>query len=147
MTHKTTQLVCPICKHEFKYDNGQVDKDIADHTKDILKITSQLTMYNTKTTEEKKKNLKWYNKAKMALEIKKQQLTELKNFRKLAEQHRSKQEYQAFKNAVKDICGEDVFRKCIEKTNQDVSAYNISDTAKVTYTRTGGESITSINKL
>lgn len=141
------QLVCPKCKHEFQYNNGYFDKNITQLGLEIRTILNQLAEHKLKSKNEQYANTDWWLRTKKALTIKEKQLSELKAFRKLADQQREKQEYQAFKNAVKELCGESVYKKCLEMMLNETKAYNVSDAAKAGYTRAKGEVLTSINKL
>lgn len=141
------QLVCPKCKHEFQYDNGYFDKNITQLGLEIQTIIGQLREHKMKPKDEQYANTEWWLNAKKALTVKQKQLAELKGFRKLADQQREKQEYQAFKNIVKEMFGENAYRKCLEIAINETKAYDISDTAKVGYTRANGEVIVNVNKL
>lgn len=141
------QLVCPKCNHEFQYNNGYFDKNITQLGIEITTIMHQLAEHKLKPKSEQYANTDWWLKTKKALAIKQKQIAELKGFRKLADQQREKQEYQAFKNAVKEICGEKIYKQCLEIMLDETKAYDIPDMAKVEYTRAKGEIITSVNKL
>jgi ribonuclease D len=141
------QLVCPKCNHEFQYNNGYFDKNIAQLGIEIETIKGQLAEHKLKPKNEQYANTEWWLKTKRALTIKQKQLAELKAFRKVADQQREKQEFQAFKNAVKELCGEKIYKQCLEIMLETTKAYNISDTAKVGYTRAKGEVLISVNKI
>lgn len=49
------QLVCPKCRHEFSYNNGYYDVNIARLKKEINEILEQLADYKTKDIKYKKR--------------------------------------------------------------------------------------------
>jgi hypothetical protein len=141
------QLVCPKCKYEYQYDNGYYDTNIALLGIEIKTIIDQLAQHKLKPKQVQYNNTDWWLNAKKALSIKQKQLAELKAFRKLADQQRKKQEHEAFKNAVKEICGEATYQKCLDLMKKNIESYGIIDMSKVEYTSANGQGVTSINKL
>lgn len=146
MRGRKIQLVCPKCKYEFRYNNGYYDENITRLGLEIHDIHVQLQEHALKTREEQRANTAWWKSAKKALTEKQKEIFELKAFRKLADEQREKQEFQAFKNAVKDICGEEAYKKCLGIMLEEVEAYRVSDMAKVPYTSNKAP-VTGINKL
>jgi hypothetical protein len=142
-----TQLTCPKCKYEFHYDNGYYDDNIARLGIEVKTIIDQLAQHNLKTKVEQYTNTDWWLRAKKALTEKQKELSELKAFRKIADQQRHIHEFEAFKNAVKEICGDKIYKQCFDIMKKNTEAYSITDTAKVEYTRAKGKGIISINKL
>jgi ribonuclease D len=141
------QLVCPKCRYEYQYDNSYYDTNIARLGIEIKTIIDQLAQHKLKPKQVQYNNTEWWLNAKKALTVKQKQLAELKAFRKIADQQRKKAEYEAFKNAVKEICGETIYIKCLEIMHRDIESYNMSDTSRTAYTSADGKGVTSINKL
>ena len=130
MKSQMTQLVCPHCHYEFQYNNGKIDAKIhACHEKlGYLYERRAMVRGNFKRAKEYKQ---------IGIEIAKvtKKLNHLKDYRKLADQQREKQEFAAFKNAVKEFWGEDGFRRCLDYMQEETSAYTIADVAKGIYSK------------
>jgi ribonuclease D len=141
------QLVCPKCRYEYQYDNGYYDTNISRLGIEIQDIIKQLAEHNMKPKTVQYANTDWWLRTKRALTIKQKELTELKAFRKIADQQRKRAEHEAFKNAVKEVCGEAAYNKCLEIMHKDIEPYNMSDTSRTAYTSADGKGVTSINKL
>ncbi|MGG3234651.1 hypothetical protein ABEP17_14405 [Priestia flexa] len=139
------QLTCPSCKHEFKYDRGYLERNIKKLGEEIQDILSQVTLYKAKPANQRDK--KWRANAQVALDIKRKQIRELKEFKRAAEAEVEKGEFAALKDAIKQLYGQEGFLKCIEIVNEQTKAYNISDSAKTVYTRQKGHVVTSVNKI
>jgi hypothetical protein len=143
----TTQLVCPKCHYEFQYDNGYYDREIARLGSEIHSIKVQLAEHNSLPWPQRKANQDWWERSKKALTIKQKQYSELKSFRKLADQQRKKQEDIAFKQAVKDRCGEDVYQQCLRDMLETVEGYSIASLARQEFSSKTGHAVTSVAKL
>ena len=71
---------------------------------------------------------------------------ELKAFRSRAEFARDKLETKAFKSIVKDLIGEEQYRKIWDQVEEEMKAYEIKQLAKQKYTRSL-PNVTTINKI
>lgn len=142
------QMVCPKCKHEFTYDNGDIDARIASAKKQINEITSQLVEINALPNDERKKQSK--RRHELVKKIKKieKKLTELKEYRKVSDQHIHHMEFHIFKALTREYVGEGVYREILSKMEADTEAYKVSGLMHHEYTRSQHMSnVTSINKL
>ena len=68
------QLHCPRCNHEFTYDNGYYDKQIAKLGKEISEIHLQLANYNRLSTYGKRAKAEWKKRTVIALNEKTKEL-------------------------------------------------------------------------
>lgn len=144
---KRIQLVCPHCKHEFKYNTDYVSKKIDELGMEIKNIQTQLANHRKRTKEEQYERTEWYFKTKSALAIKSNQLLELKTYRKTSNQLIKEQEYDVFKSIIKEKFGNEVFMECIGLMEEEMAQYNIASTSKTGFTRSNGKNIISINNL
>ena len=142
------QMVCPKCKHEFTYDNGDIDARIASAKKQITEITSQLVEINALPNDERKKQSKRRHDLVKKLKKIEKKLTEFKEYRKVSDQQIHRMEYQIFKAITREYVGESVFKEIISKMEADLEAYKVSGLMKHEYTRSQHmSSVTSVNKL
>lgn len=142
------QMVCPKCKHEFTYDNGDIDMRIAHLKKDIAVISTQIQEYNALSKSEQCVRHEWRRWAARTLTRKNAELRDLKEYRKLADQQIKKMEFHLFKALTREYVGEDVYMEIIEKMEADLEAYKVSGCMQHEYTRSHHmSSVTSINKL
>lgn len=140
------QFTCPFCHKEFPYNNGKTDAEIA-------KLKQQLAAIDRRFAELKL----YYQNADIVKERKRlvvekerirEKLTELKEYRKVADEHRRRQEYEMFKVAVREKYGDEEYRNLLEKMEELMQAYTLSDMMKHEYTRSNHlSSVTSINKI
>lgn len=141
------QLVCPKCKHEFQYDNGYYDREIARLATEIQDINIQLAAHNKLPWAEKKARQDWWERTKLALSIKIKQISELKSFRKIANQSKDNEIDRAFRNVVKELIGIEAYVECCDKAEEACAAYSIQSTMKKGYTSSTGHGVTNINKI
>ena len=142
------QMVCPRCKHEFTYDNGDIDMRIAHLKKDITTITTQIQEYNTLSKSEQRSRSEWRRWVARTLTKKQAELRDLKEYRKLADQQMKKMEFHLFKALTREYVGESVYMEIIAKMEADLEAYKVSGCMQHEYTRSHHmSSVTSINKL
>lgn len=140
------QFTCPYCHKEFPYNNGKIDADISNLKQQVTTLDRRLVELKLyyQTPEIKKERDRLITTRLRAVE----KLTELKAFRKSADEHRRNQEYELLKVVVRDKYGEDEFSKLIEERDELMKAYDISGTMKHAYTRSNHlSSVTNINKL
>ncbi|BAL83543.1 hypothetical protein SELR_18350 [Selenomonas ruminantium subsp. lactilytica TAM6421] len=132
MQNESTQLVCPHCHYEFQYNDGKIGADIRKcHEKlNYLMERREIVRGNFKYAKEFKR---------LGVEISRvtKQLSRLKDYRRLAGEHKEKQEFLAFKEAVKEFWGEDGYKRCIKYVCEETKGYTIADIAKGTYTKAG----------
>lgn len=140
------QMTCPFCKREFPWDNGRLDYEIQNVKNEITKAQRRIAEIKEMPY------LPDAKKEKRNLGLKIFQLNErsnqLRSLRKSADQQKHRQEYGIFKELVREKIGEDEFMKLIEKMEEEMKAYNISDMMRHEYTRSNSlKNVTSINKL
>lgn len=115
---------------------------------EIHEIIEQLQAHKLLTHQEQMARTDWWRRTKLALTRRQKDLAELKAVRKVADQQIKAHEYLAFKQAVKERCGEEAYREMIAQAEKDVEAYKISGLMRHEYTRSAAKpNITSINKL
>lgn len=142
------QLTCPKCKHEFAYNNGYLDRNIARLGCEIQDIINQLAEHNMLPKPQQRMKTDWWLRTKKALSEKQKELAELKAIRKVSDQQIKEYEYQIFKNIVKEAVGDIQYKKFIEQMKVELEAYKISGLMRHEYTRSNAKSnVTSINKL
>lgn len=142
------QLTCPKCKHEFAYDNGHIDAKIAQLREEVTEIKRQITEYKMLPVWEQKQKKDWHRRAAHMVATKQHELSELKSFRKVANQEKRRTVDAAFKTLVKEEIGEEAYIKLMEKAEAECEAYNIVDMMRHEYTRANSKAnVTSINKL
>lgn len=142
------QVTCPICGHEWHYDNGYYDDNITRLGIEIRDITLQLQKHKQLPKSEQYARTDWWLSAKRALTEKSKQLAELKAIRKQYDQQIKAYEYQAFKNIVKEAVGETKYKEFLAQMEKELEAYQISGLMRHEYTRSNSKSnVTSINKI
>ena len=142
------QLHCPKCHHEFTYDNGYYDSNIARLGMEIQSLTRQLSEHRTLPWAEQKRRSDWYFRTKKALAEKQEEIKGLKEIRKVSDQQVKRAEFQIFKNLVKEKYGEEAYKSLIAKMEKELEAYKVSGLMWHEYTRSNAKSnVTSINKL
>lgn len=142
------QLTCPNCHHEWHYDNGYLDDNIARLGVEIRDIIAQLAEHNQLPKAEQYARTEWWLSAKKALAVKQKQLAELKALRKVTDQQIKAYEYQMFKEIVKEMYGEEVFKQILAKVEEELKAYTLSGLMRHEYTRSSHKTgVTSINKI
>lgn len=141
------QLTCPKCRHEFAYDNGHIDQKIAGLRSELADIGVKLERFKRMNSQIRRK----HTELRDALQIRKaeivKELTELKAFRKVADQQIKSYEYLVFKELVKERYGEAVYKDLLKKTDAELAAYKASGLMRHEYSRKGGATVTSINKI
>lgn len=142
------QITCPKCHHEWHYDNGYYDDNIARLGVEIQDIILQLQKHNQLPKYEQHQRTDWWKSAKRALTEKQKELTELKALRKQYDQQIKAYEYQTFKNLVKEYVGEIKYKELLQQMESELEAYTISGLMRHEYTRSNSKSsVTSIDKL
>lgn len=124
---KPVHLVCPKCHYEFEYDVCYYDRKIADLKAEITDIMKQLEIFKSEYRPDFKTN-KWRIQATQALAIKQKQISELKGFRKTANQIAKNQETEIFVRLVKEAIPEKQYRALWQQA-EDEMKYNTYDTA------------------
>lgn len=142
------QITCPVCHHEWHYDNGYYDDNITRLGIEIRDITLQLQKHYQLPKHEQYQRSEWYKSAKIALTEKQKDLAELKALRKQYDQQRHRYEYEKFKEIVREYVGEIKFQELIAKRDAELEAYTLSGLMRHEYTRSNSKSsVTSIDKL
>lgn len=142
------QVTCPNCQYEWHYDNGYYDDNISRLGIEIHNIELQLIKHKQLPKSEQYARTDWWLSAKRAVSEKKKEIAELKAIRKQFDQQIKAYEYQVFKNLVKELVGEDEYKKLISKMESELEAYQASGLMRHEYTRSNSKSdVTRINKL
>ena len=142
------QMVCPKCHHEWHYDQGYYDDNIARLGIEIQDITLQLQAHKQLPKYLQYQRTEWWLSAKKALTEKTKQLAELKALRKIYNEQRDKSIDYYFREIVKEQVGEANYIKWREQAEKEAGAYTIKDIMKTPYSRANyKEGATSIDKL
>lgn len=141
------QLTCPKCRHEFAYDNGHIDQKIVGLRSELADIGVNLERFKKMNSQIRKK----HTELRDTLQIRKaeiiKELTELKAFRKVADQQVNQYMYLTFKELVKERFGETVYKELLETAKKECESYSLNEVMRHEYSRKGGASVTSINKI
>lgn len=142
------QLTCPKCKHEFAYDNGHIDREISRNAVAITSLNKEIADFKLLPADERKRKKAWHLRTTQKLaELHKKQ-SQLKAFRKVADQQVNEVMLQTLKSLIKEEYGEAAYKKLIEKALKEMEAYKISGLMAHEYTRSNSKAnVTSINKL
>lgn len=124
---KPVHLVCPKCHYEFEYDVSYYDRKIADLGAEITTIMKQLAIFKSEYHPDFKTN-KWRIQATRALAIKQKEVSELRSFRKIANQIANNQELKIFVGLVKEAIPEKQYLDLWQQA-EDTMKYNTYDTA------------------
>ena len=141
------QMTCPKCKYEFTYNNGYIDKNITRLGVEINERNQQFAKCKLLPEKEQRQRKRWAAELKVILMNKQKEIGELKAIRKVCDQQIRHYEYEVFKELVRERCGESVFRELLDLKDKELEAYKASGLMRHEYSRKGGSSITSINKL
>ena len=141
------QMTCPKCKYEFTYDNGRIDAQIARLGAEIREIHLWLAHYKTLPAHEKRQFADKYERMKLMLAEKSKESGDLKAIRKVCDQQIQRYELLIWKELVKERFGEAVYKDLLAKVIAELQAYQASGLMAHEYSRKGGKSVTSINKL
>lgn len=142
------QMTCPYCKREFPYNNGELDREISNTQQRITAINVELS--SIKALAPKTRKAKEGRKKVLVIELTKlmEKVAGLKAVRKACDQQVKAYEYQAFKNIVKERCGQAEYMKIVSMVEEEIKAYKISGLMRHEYTRSQHKSnVISINKL
>lgn len=142
------QMVCPNCHHEWHYDQGYYDDNIARLGVEIQGIILQLQEHKQLPAYKQRQNTEWWLSAKKALTVKQKQLAELKALRKIYNEQRNKSIDAYFMQIVKEKVGEETYIKWRQQAEEEAKAYTMKDIMKTPYSRANyKEGVTSVDKL
>lgn len=142
------QLTCPKCKHEFAYDNGHIDAKIARLAAEQQSLQRQLTEHKLLPKDEQFRRTAWWKRTKAKFAAVTEELTNLKSFRKLADQNVEKFKNDAFKHLVREKLGDEEYIRLVKQAEADCEAYKISGLMRHEYSKANYKTgATSINKL
>lgn len=142
------QMICPYCKKEFPFNNGNLDREIEEAKQTLKKIEEELVCikclpYSLQKQREGRRKVLISEKSKVIT-----RLSKLKAVRKVANQHRGRTESGIFRQIVRERYGEDEYEKIIELVEEEMKAYSIGDLMKHGYSRSNSKSsVTRINKI
>lgn len=142
------QLTCPKCKHEFAYDNDHINGKLARNSAEITDINKQLSQFKLLPADERKRRKAWENRIKARLTELMAENSQLKSFRKVADQQVKYMQFQIFKNLVEEEFGTETYRRLLNRAEEELEAYKISGLMAHEYTRANYKTaVTNINKL
>lgn len=141
------QLTCPYCHNEFPYENEQIDRMLHDIGMNIELVKSELQKFKLMPEEEKTKET-WKERQYLIHRLNKlnTEYRDLKALRSQAEFMRDKLEMKAFKSIVKEIIGDEKYRKIWDQVAEEMKAYDIKQLMKKEYSRSLPNA-TTINKI
>lgn len=142
------QMTCPKCKHEFAYDNGRIDSEIARLSAEVTSLVRQLSEHNLLAKDVQLKRTEWWKKTKASLAKAQEELAAAKAFRKVADQQLERFKNDAFKHLVREYIGDKTYIKLMKQAEEDCEAYKASGLMRHEYTRSNSKAnVISINKL
>lgn len=142
------QLTCPKCKHEFAYDNGHIDSEIARLSAEVTSLNRKLQEHRLLPKDEQYKRTAWWKRTKARLAKAQEELANAKAFRKVADQQVERFKNDAFKHLVREEIGDEAYIRLMKQAEADCEAYKISGLMRHEYTRSNAKAnVTSINKL
>lgn len=142
------QLTCPKCKHEFAYDNDHINGKLARNAAEITDINRQLAEFKLLPADQRKRRKAWLDRKKARLTELIGENSQLKSFRKVADQQIKFMQFQIFKNMVEEEFGTEAYRRLLRRSEEELEAYKVSGMMAHEYTRANYKtSVTSINKL
>lgn len=142
------QLTCPKCKHEFAYDNGHMDSEVARLSAEVTSLIRQLSEHKLLPKDEQFRRTAWWKRTKSRLAKAQEELAAAKAFRKVADQQVNQFIHDAFKHLVREEIGDEAYIRLIKQAEADTEAYRISGLMRHEYTRSNAKAnVTSINKL
>ena len=142
------QLTCPKCKHEFAYDNDHINGKIARNAAEITDINKQIAQFKLLPADERRRRQAWKDRKNARLQELIAENSQLKSFRKVADQQVKYMQFQIFKNLVEEEFGTEAYRRLLRRAEEELEAYKISGLMAHEYTRANYKtSVTSINKL
>lgn len=142
------QLTCPKCKHEFAYDSGHIDSEIARLSAEVTSLIRQLSEHNLLPKDEQYRRTAWWKRTKARLAKAQEELANAKSFRKVADQQVDKIMMRILKDFIKEELGEEAYKRVIENAEKEMEAYNVADMMKHEYSKASYKTgATSINKL
>ena len=148
VTPDKVQLVCPYCKKEFPFDNGELDTEIERAKKKHQELSVEITHLKSQPISVQKKNEGKIKRIGLEIQDNMQRLTALKKARKLKDQQLNMHKFYIYRGIVEREYGYDVDRKILEETIKELEAYEIGQFMKRDYTRANSKKdVTSINKL
>lgn len=117
-------LMCPHCGREIKYDQSYYNKTIMELKAQITSIQLQLVNHPFDGSQESKE---WRRRAKEAMNIKVQQVQELKAIRAAGNVVLKQHIDRAFVSLVKEKVGEDNFAKWMYEAEKRIEYENIGN--------------------
>lgn len=142
------QMICPYCKKEFPYDNGELDHEITEAGQRIHEILRELS--HIKSSAPAVRKAREGRRKVLILEMSDLQvkLGRLKAIRKACDQQMNTFKYNTIKSLIRERCGEKVLEDIMAQMEQEISTYRVSGLMRHEYSRSGAKSnVTSINKL
>lgn len=142
------QMVCPKCKHEFAYDNGEIDARIAFLSHQVTTFNLELQEHRMLPKEEQLRRTAWWKAKKRSLAAAQKELAEAKAFRKVADQQTRQFIHDAFCRLVKERLGEEEYIKLKKQAKADTEAYVLSGLMRHEYSHANyKKDVISVNKL
>lgn len=142
------QLTCPNCKHEFAYDSGHMDAEVARLSALVTSLIRELSEHNLLPKDEQLRRTAWWKRTKAKLAKAQEELSAAKSFRKVADQQVKYMQFQIFKNLVEEEFGTEAYRRLLNRAEEELEAYKISGLMAHEYTRANYKTaVTNINKL
>ena len=140
------QITCPKCKHEFSYNEGEIEAEIRRNAVEIEDLKAKMVEFKLWSYSKKKEYSETRKRWNLRLTQLGKRQTELKAIRKLMHDNYSDGILKSFKEYVKEEIGLQRYLELWEKAEKDAESYNIADMAKVQYT-SNKKPVITINKL
>ncbi|MBR2048296.1 MAG: hypothetical protein IJ960_06825 [Oscillospiraceae bacterium] len=142
------QMICPKCKHEFAYDNGEIDARISYLSHQVTTLNLKLQEHRTLPKEEQYARTAWWRRTKAELAKAQKELAEAKAFRKVADQQTRRFIHDAFCHLVREEIGDEAYIRLKRQAEADTEAYTMSGLMRHEYTRANYKSnVVSVSKV
>lgn len=124
---KPFHIVCPHCHKDVEIWANDIEKRYEKAKKELADIKEQIDLFKSEYREDYKTN-EWYKKVRKAYAHKVEEVTELKQTKKMLAKESEKQFERAFYDVVKLSVDHDTFMKWVKEAEDDIQ-YNVYDTA------------------
>lgn len=142
------QMICPYCKKEFPFNNGNLDREIEEAKQKLKKIEEELVCikclpYSLQKQREGRRKVLISEKSKVITK-----LSKLKAVRKVANENMRRTENGIFRQIVRERYGKEEYEKIIALVEEEMKAYSVCTLMKHEYSRSNSKSsVTRLNKI
>lgn len=124
---KPFHIECPHCRKEVEIYANDIEKRYERAKKELIEIKAQIDLYKSEYREDYKNN-EWFKRVKKAYAHKCEEVTKLKQTKKMLNKESEKQFERAFYEVVKMNVDNETFMKWVKEAESDIQ-YHTYDTA------------------